>query len=126
MRELGSRGGKARRAGFVEQLPKPERESLRHHLRAQLDHDVILAAAQQTLAGGNESARVQCIPGQNGLGLRETASANRAIANPPKSAAHAHGLASLRRERGRKLARRFLRSSGHATAWREGASRASR
>lgn len=36
MRELGSRGGKARRAGVVEQLPKPERESLRHHLRAQL------------------------------------------------------------------------------------------
>jgi hypothetical protein len=61
MRSLGAKGGKARRAGVVEQLPEPERESLRQHLRDKLDYDVILAAVQQTLAGGNESARVQCI-----------------------------------------------------------------
>jgi hypothetical protein len=61
MRELGHRGGKARRAGVVEQLPAAERESLRHYLRASLDHEKIKAAIEQSLAGGNESARVAAV-----------------------------------------------------------------
>jgi hypothetical protein len=60
MRALGKLGGKASRGG-VPKLPEKERASLREHLRDKLDHEVILAAVQQALAGGNESARVQCI-----------------------------------------------------------------
>jgi hypothetical protein len=98
MRELGSRGGKARRAGVVEQLPKPERESLRHHLRAQLDHDVILAAVQQTLAGGNESARVQCIRFLADLELYREEDREQQVG--AETARYVERLAQLLRDRG--------------------------
>jgi hypothetical protein len=61
MRELGRKGGKARRAGVVEQLPAGERESLRQHLRANLAPASVLEAMQRSLAGGNESARVAAV-----------------------------------------------------------------
>ena len=61
MRELGHRGGKARRKGVAEQLPAGERESLRQHLRANLDHLTVLGAVQRSLEGGNESARVAAV-----------------------------------------------------------------
>ena len=61
MRELGHRGGKARRQGAAEQLPAPERESLRQHLRDKLDHATVVEAVQRSLAGGNESARVAAV-----------------------------------------------------------------
>jgi hypothetical protein len=61
MRELGHRGGKARRQGVAEQLPAGERESLRQHLRANLDHSTVLGAVQRSLEGGNESARVAAV-----------------------------------------------------------------
>jgi hypothetical protein len=41
MRELGHRGGKARRKGVAEQLPEAERASLRQYLRDGLDHETI-------------------------------------------------------------------------------------
>jgi hypothetical protein len=61
MRELGSRGGKARHAGVAEQLPEAAREGLRSVLRDRLDHETVVAAIEQTLAGGNESARVAAV-----------------------------------------------------------------
>jgi hypothetical protein len=61
MRELGHRGGKARRKGLGEQLAGGERESLRQHLRANLDHSTIVEAVQRSLAGANESARVAAV-----------------------------------------------------------------
>jgi hypothetical protein len=61
MRELGHRGGKARRQGVAEQLPGAERQSLRQFLRDGLDHETIKAAIERSLAGGNESARVACV-----------------------------------------------------------------
>jgi hypothetical protein len=61
MRALGHRGGKARRQGVAEQLPAGERESLRQHLRANLDHATVLGAVQRSLEGGNESARVAAV-----------------------------------------------------------------
>lgn len=61
MRELGAKGGRARRKGVAEQLPAGERESLRQHLRDTLDHETIKAAIERALAGGNESARVAAV-----------------------------------------------------------------
>jgi hypothetical protein len=61
MRELGHRGGKARRRGVAEQLPAAERESLREKLRDQLDHNLVKTAIERALAGGNESARVAAV-----------------------------------------------------------------
>src|SRR5512133_559058 len=61
MCELGHRGGRSRRKGVTEELPERERQSLREFLGDGLDHDVILGAVQQALAGGNESARVACV-----------------------------------------------------------------
>ena len=61
MRELGHRGGKARRQGAAEQLPASERESLRQHLRDKLDHATVVEAVERSLAGGNESARVAAV-----------------------------------------------------------------
>jgi hypothetical protein len=61
MRELGHRGGKARRRGVAEQLPKQERESLRDSLRDGLDHELVKTAIERALAGGNESARVAAV-----------------------------------------------------------------
>jgi hypothetical protein len=61
MRELGHRGGKARRKGVGEQLPDAARLSLRDVLREQLDHGKVKAAIEQSLAGGNESARVSAV-----------------------------------------------------------------
>jgi hypothetical protein len=61
MRELGRRGGKARRGGLAKQLPATERESLREALRAGLDHEVVVGAVRQSLNGGNESARVAAV-----------------------------------------------------------------
>jgi hypothetical protein len=60
MRELGRRGGKARRRGIGERLPTSERESLREALRG-LDPEKVKAAVEQALAGGNESARVGAV-----------------------------------------------------------------
>ena len=50
MRELGHRGGKARRRGVAEQLPTAERESLRQFLRDQLDHESIKTAIERERA----------------------------------------------------------------------------
>jgi hypothetical protein len=61
MRELGRRGGKARRKGAGEQLPDPERQSLRSFLRDGLDQDAIKSAIERALSGGNESARVAAV-----------------------------------------------------------------
>lgn len=61
MRELGHRGGKARRKGAGEELPAAARLSLRETLRDQLDHETIKAAIERALAGGNESARVAAV-----------------------------------------------------------------
>jgi hypothetical protein len=61
MRELGHRGGKARRKGVAEQLPAGERGSLRQHLRANLAPAAVLVAVQRSLDGGNESARVAAV-----------------------------------------------------------------
>jgi hypothetical protein len=60
MRELGSKGGRSRRAG-AEQLPEAARESLRGHLRAKLDHNTVVEAIERALAGGSESARVAAV-----------------------------------------------------------------
>lgn len=61
MRELGRQGGKARRAGVAAKLPEAERRSLRDVLRSELDPLRVKAAIEQSLAGGNESARVQAV-----------------------------------------------------------------
>jgi hypothetical protein len=61
MRELGHRGGKARRKGVAEQLPEAERQSLREFLRDGLDHETIRAAIERSLGGNNESARVSAV-----------------------------------------------------------------
>jgi hypothetical protein len=61
MKELGARGGRARRKGVAEQLPAGERQSLREFLREGLDHETIKAAIERSLAGGIESARVACV-----------------------------------------------------------------
>jgi hypothetical protein len=61
MRELGRKGGKARRQGVAEQLPAGERESLRQYLRDGLDHETIKTAIERSLLGDNESARVACV-----------------------------------------------------------------
>jgi hypothetical protein len=45
----------------AEQLPAAERESLRQHLRANLDHSSVLEAVQRSLGGGNESVRVAAV-----------------------------------------------------------------
>jgi hypothetical protein len=60
MRALGSKGGKGRRRGVGERLPASERESLREALRG-LDPEKVKAAVEQSLAGGNESARVSAV-----------------------------------------------------------------
>jgi hypothetical protein len=60
-RELGRKGGKARRGGLVAQLPDIERESLRDRLRTRLDPEKVQAAIEQSLGGGNESARVAAV-----------------------------------------------------------------
>jgi hypothetical protein len=56
MRELGHRGGKARRKGVADQLPTSLREELR-----KLDPAVVRGAIEQALAGNNESARVSAV-----------------------------------------------------------------
>jgi hypothetical protein len=61
MKELGRKGGKARRKGVAEQLPAGERESLRQYLRDGLDHETIKTAIERSLSGDNESARVACV-----------------------------------------------------------------
>lgn len=60
MRELGRKGGRGRR-DRAKQLPAGERESLREALRDGLDHQLVVAAVKQSLAGGNESARVAAV-----------------------------------------------------------------
>jgi hypothetical protein len=61
MRELGRRGGKGRRGGLAKQLPAAERESLREALRAGLDHELVVATANEVLSGQNQSARANMI-----------------------------------------------------------------
>jgi hypothetical protein len=61
MRELGHRGGKAGRKGVAEQLPETERASLREQLRRGLDPAVVVAAANDILAGENQSARTSMV-----------------------------------------------------------------
>src|SRR5262245_55138133 len=61
MRELGHRGGKARRKGVAEELPEAERRSLRDVLRSDLDADLVKTAIERALGGNNESARVQAV-----------------------------------------------------------------
>src|SRR5262245_51896143 len=61
MRELGRAAGRARRRGISERLPDSERVSLVEAIRDGLDHDLVLAALRQALAGGNESARVAAV-----------------------------------------------------------------
>jgi hypothetical protein len=61
MRLIGSRGGRSRRKGAAERLPAGERESLRQHLRANLDPADVLEAVQRSLGGANESARVAAV-----------------------------------------------------------------
>jgi hypothetical protein len=56
MRELGRRGGKVGGSVKPEQVPATLREELR-----KLDPKVARAAIEQTLAGGNESARVSVV-----------------------------------------------------------------
>jgi hypothetical protein len=57
MRELGHRGGKARRKGVAEQLPEAERTSLREQLRRGLDPELVVCTANEILAGENQTAR---------------------------------------------------------------------
>lgn len=57
MRELGHRGGKARRKGIGEQLPEAERASLREQLRRALDPELVVRTANEILAGENQTAR---------------------------------------------------------------------
>ena len=59
-RELGRKGGRGRR-GPARQLPEGERLSLRQALRDGLDHEDIVAAVKQSLAGGSEPARVAAV-----------------------------------------------------------------
>ena len=61
MKAIGRKGGKSRRQGVAEQLPEGERESLSEALRRGLDHEDIVAAVKQSLAGGSESARVAAV-----------------------------------------------------------------
>ena len=56
MKELGRRGGKASGGTKPEQVPASLRDELRN-----LDPKVVRAAIEQTLAGGNESARVSAV-----------------------------------------------------------------
>jgi hypothetical protein len=56
MRELGKRSGEARRRPNPERVPASLRDELRN-----LDPTVVRAAIEQTLAGGNESARVSAV-----------------------------------------------------------------
>jgi hypothetical protein len=60
MRELGRLSAAARRRCPAAKLPEAERERVRQRLR-DLDPDVILAASQEVLAGGNLAAKVQII-----------------------------------------------------------------
>jgi hypothetical protein len=60
-RELGRKGGKARRKGLAEQLPEAAALSLRDTLREGLDPAAVLAAAHRALTGENEAARVSVI-----------------------------------------------------------------
>jgi hypothetical protein len=57
MRELGRQSVRARAKQKAERIP----ESLRARLREQLDPAKVQAAIEQSLAGGNESARVQAV-----------------------------------------------------------------
>jgi hypothetical protein len=61
MRELGRRSGEARRRGVARELPQEARQSLRAILREQLEPEKVKAAIEQSLAGGNESARVAAV-----------------------------------------------------------------
>jgi hypothetical protein len=56
MRALGRRSGEARRKPNPERVPASLRDELRN-----LDPKVVRAAIEQTLAGGNESARVSAV-----------------------------------------------------------------
>jgi hypothetical protein len=56
MRELGRRSGESRRKPRPERVPASLREELRN-----LDPKVVRRAIEQTLAGGNESARVSAV-----------------------------------------------------------------
>jgi hypothetical protein len=57
MRELGHRGGKARRKGLGEHLAEGERASLREQLRRGLDPELVVRTANEILAGENQTAR---------------------------------------------------------------------
>jgi len=61
MRELGRVGGKARRRGLGERPPESERVSLVEALRNRLDVELVVGAVEQSLKGGNESARVAAV-----------------------------------------------------------------
>jgi hypothetical protein len=61
MRELGRKSGEARRRGVARELPQEARQSLRTILREQLEPEKVKAAIEQSLAGGNESARVAAV-----------------------------------------------------------------
>jgi hypothetical protein len=63
MKELGARGGRARRNGVPEQLPEAERASLREQLRRGLDPELVVRTANESLAGKNQTARGNMIRG---------------------------------------------------------------